>query len=76
MSAVVLEKKIVFNSEGDPVEVIIPYAQFVAFAEAYGLDLTKTEVDAIHEAEADRVAGKRDAFISLDELEKELACTE
>lgn len=76
MSAVVLQKKIVLDAKGDPVEVIIPYKQFVQFFEAYGFDLTQEDENDIREAEQDRKNGNATAFISLEKLEEELGCTE
>ena len=77
MSALAIEKKIVVNDEGKPLEVIIPYDVYIDLVETYGLDLTDEEIEAIEEAEADFEAGNRDAFISHEELKRSiLECSE
>ena len=77
MSAVeTLEKRILFNEAGEPEEVMIPYQRFVEFIEAHGLDLTDEELESIAEARLDLQSGNATAFISHDELVRELGCTE
>jgi hypothetical protein len=71
-----IDKKIVVDKDGHPVEVIIPYAQFVAFAEAYGLDLDTETREQLVEADAGMAAGNLDAFADLDGVRGQLACTE
>ena len=65
-----------FDRGGSPLEVIIPYEQFIDFIEEYGLDFTEEERKKIHQARADLEAGNTDAFISLEDLKKSLECTE
>jgi hypothetical protein len=67
-----LQKSIRYDRGGKPLEVVIPYAEFVDFMETYGLDLTDDERDSIREAKADRDAGRSAKFIALEDLEKEL----
>lgn len=81
MSAAVastLTKKLVVDEQGEPLEVIIPYDEFVDFIETHGLDLSPDDQAAIRQAEADIDAGDEDAFVSLEDLEAELTseCTE
>ncbi len=76
MNALALDRKIVVNQAGEPVEVVIPYDQFVDFMETYGLDLTEEEKEALREANADIENENWDAFIDAEDLDKELACTE
>ncbi|MDF1742036.1 MAG: hypothetical protein P1U86_22940 [Verrucomicrobiales bacterium] len=76
MSALALDRKIVVNEAGDPVEVIIPYDQYVDFIETYGLDLTEEEKEELREARADVANKNRDAFVSLDEVKKGLGLEE
>ena len=71
-----IDKKIVVDEDGQPIEVIIPYAQFVAFAQAYGLDLDAEARGQIAEAIADIAAGNSDAFTDLDEIRGQPAGTE
>lgn len=68
----ILQNSIRYDRSGKPLEVIIPYADFVDFIETYGLDLTTEEKDSIREAKADREAGQMENFVALEEIEKEL----
>lgn len=68
----ILQKSIRYDRGGKPLEVVIPYEEFVDFIELNGLDLTKDEKDSIREAKADRDAGRMENLVSLEDLEKEL----
>ena len=68
----ILQKGIRYDRGGKPIEVVIPYEQFVDFVETYGLDLTDDEKESIAEAKADREAGRTGNFVALEDLEKEL----
>jgi hypothetical protein len=68
----ILRKGIRYDRGGKPIEVVIPYEQFVDFVETYGLDLTDDEKESIAEAKADRDAGRTGNFVALEDLEKEL----
>lgn len=68
----ILQKSVRYNRGGEPLEVVIPYGEFVEFIETYGLDLGDDEKQAIHEARADREAGRTENFVRLEDLEKEL----
>jgi hypothetical protein len=68
----ILRKSVRYDRGGNPVEVVIPYQEFVDFVETYGLDLTDDEKESIAEAKADREAGRTGNFIALEDLEKEL----
>ena len=76
MTVASLEKKIVVDEKGKPLEVIIPYEQYVEFVETYGLDLSEEEKASLREAQADLAAGNKDAFVSMEEVRRELGCTE
>ena len=69
---VLLQKSTRYDRGGKPLEVVIPYEEFLDFIETYGLDLTDDEKDSIREAKADREAGRSGNFIALEDLEKEL----
>lgn len=69
---VLLQKSIRYDRGGKPLEVVIPYEEFLDFIEICGLDLTDDEKDSIREAKADREAGRSGNFIALEDLEKEL----
>lgn len=68
----ILQKSIRYDRGGKPLEVVIPYEDFMDLVETYGLDLTEEEKDSIREAKADREAGRSENFVKLDEVEKEL----
>jgi len=63
-----IQKKIVIDEHGEPLEVIIPWAQFCELSEALGLDLDPAEQAHLREALADSLARRREAFTPLDEL--------
>ena len=68
----ILRKSIRYDRSGNPVEVVIPYEEFVDFIETYGLDLTADGKELIAEAKADREAGRTENFVALEDQEKEL----
>ncbi|MCP5533690.1 MAG: hypothetical protein H7A48_10995 [Akkermansiaceae bacterium] len=73
MTAVtILQKSVRYDRGGKPVEVVIPYEEFLDFIETYGLDLSDEEKDSIREAKADREAGRTGNFVALEDLEKDL----
>ena len=63
-----IQKKIVIDEHGEPLEVIIPWAQFCELSEALGLDLDATEQAELREALDDSLARRREAFTPLDAL--------
>jgi len=69
---VILQKSIRYDQGGKPLEVVIPYEDFLDFIETNGLDLTEEEKDSIREAKADREEGRTENFVTLQDLEKEL----
>lgn len=68
----ILQKSIRYDRTGKPLEVVIPYEDFVDFIETYGLDLTPDEKTSVSEAKADREAGRKENFVALGDLEKDL----
>ncbi len=76
MSSAVLNRKIVVDGTGKPVEVIIPYEEFIDFVETYGLDLSDEERLGILEAKADIAEGDLSDFVTADEAKREIGCTE
>ena len=64
-----LQKNIRYDRSGKPLEVVIPYEEFVDLMETYGLDLSEEEKAHIREADADRKAGRMKNFVRLDDLE-------
>jgi hypothetical protein len=72
MTAASLPKKLVVDETGRPIEVIIPYQVFVDFIEEHGLDITEEDRQGILDAEKDIAEANAEAFISLEDLAKEL----
>ena len=64
-----IQKKFVVDENGDPIEVVIPYAQFLEWVETYGLDFSEQERAELKAAIADSQAGNREAFESLESVE-------
>lgn len=63
-----ITQRIVLDENGEPSEVLIPYAQFQELSEKYGWDLDETEEQELREALADSKAGNRDAFVPASEV--------
>lgn len=70
-----LEKNLRFDRSGKPLEVIIPYEQFIEFFEINGYDLSERDKTELREATADSDADNRDAFVSFEDIQKEFGCT-
>ena len=70
-----LEKNLRFDRSGKPLEVIIPYEQFIEFFEINGYDLSERDKTELREATADSDAGNHDAFVSFEDIQKEFGCT-
>jgi len=68
----ILQKSVRYDRTGNPLEVVIPYEEFLDFIETNGLDLTPDEKDSVREAKADREARRSENFVTLEDLEKEL----
>ncbi len=68
----ILQKSVRYDRAGKPLEVVIPYEDFVDFVETYGLDLSDEEKDAIREAQNDLAAGRHQNFVSSEEAKRQL----
>ena len=68
----ILQKSVRYDRGGKPLEVVIPYDEFVDFIETYGLDLSDEEKEAIREAQSDLAAGRRENFVSAEEAKRQL----
>lgn len=68
----ILEKNVRYDRGGKPLEVVIPYSDFVDFIEEHGLDLTDEEKKSIRDAEGDRKAGRNENFVSSGEAKRQL----
>jgi hypothetical protein len=60
-----IQKKIVIDEHGQPLEVIIPWAQFCELSEALGLDLDDEALADLREAKRDWETGNRAMFVPL-----------
>ncbi len=67
-----LEENIRYDRGGKPVEVVIPYGEFIDFLESYGLDLSEEEKADILEAGAEIKAGRFENFVSAEEAKRQL----
>ena len=63
-----IQKKIVIGEHGEPLEVIIPWAQFCELSEALGLDLDAEAMADLRAARRDWESGDRTAFVPLADL--------
>ena len=63
-----IPKKIVYDENGKPVEVILPWEVFQEIEETLGLDLDEKATEALKEARKDRESGRKEAYISLEEI--------
>lgn len=75
MSALTAKPKIVVDAKGKPLEVIIPYEQYVEFVEAYGLDLPDDERNSILRAKSAIEKGDYSEFLSAEAVKNEIECT-
>lgn len=64
-----IHKKLVVDEEGNPQEVIIPWAQYQQISEMLGLDLDEEAIADLRQARRDRATQNRDAHVSLDVLD-------
>lgn len=63
-----LQKKLVVSETGQPLEVIIPYAQFCEMEEALGLDLSEDTIADLTETRRDWEAGREENFVPVSSL--------
>ena len=63
-----IQKRIVIDEHGEPLEVIIPWAHFCELSEALGLDLDAETTAGLREAKRDWESGNHAAFTPLSEL--------
>lgn len=66
-----LEKSTRYDRGGKPVEVIIPYEQFMDFMEEHGLDLTQEEITDLEEAQND-LKTNRGSFVRAEDAKRQL----
>ena len=63
-----IPKKVVYDEKGKPVEVILSWEDYQKIEEILGLDLDEEAIRILKEAKADREQGKKDAYVSLEEI--------
>ena len=63
-----MQKRIVVDEAGNPLEVIIPWAQFCELMEELGQDLDQESAADLRIAREDLKSGSTSAFIPLSEL--------
>ncbi|HEV7402772.1 MAG TPA: hypothetical protein VGO11_07605 [Chthoniobacteraceae bacterium] len=63
-----LHQKIVYDEHGQPLEVIIPWAQFCELSEALGLDLDAEAIADLRETKLAWDGGDRTDFVPLSDL--------
>lgn len=68
----ILEENTRYDRGGKPLEVVIPYGEFIDFIESYGLDLTEEERKHLLEVQADTKAGRSRESISSEEAKRQL----
>ena len=62
---IAVQKKIVVDEQGAPIEVILPWATFCNLAETLGLDLDEEAEADLRETRRDLGSGERKAFSPL-----------
>ncbi len=63
-----LPKKVVYDEEGKPVEVILSWEDYQKIEEILGLDLDEEVLRALEEAKEDREQRKEEVYVSLEEI--------
>ena len=63
-----IQKKVVVDDYGKPLEVIIPWSDFCHIEEILGLDLDLGALEDLRQARKARENGNYDAYIGLDDI--------
>ncbi len=63
-----IHKKMIVDEHGKPVEVIIPWVEFKEMEEILGLDFDQAAIDDMKQAQKDREAGNREAYLDLESI--------
>ncbi|MEE8189993.1 MAG: hypothetical protein V3T79_00190 [Candidatus Scalindua sediminis] len=61
-----IHKKIVVDENGNQMEVIIPWNEYNEMEELLGLDLDKSAIEDLKQAQKDRTSKKKDAYLDID----------
>jgi len=65
---ITIQKKVVIDENGNPTDVIIPWKQFKELEEILGLDFDEKTRDEIIKAKEERLKGRRDSYIDIDDV--------
>ena len=63
-----IHKKMIIDEHGKPVEVIIPWVEFKEIEEILGLDFDQVAIGDLKQAQKDREAGNREAYLDLESI--------
>jgi PHD/YefM family antitoxin component YafN of YafNO toxin-antitoxin module len=63
-----IHKKVVVDKNGNPTEVIIPWNEYNEMEELLGLDLDKSAIEDLKQAQKDRTSRKKAAYLELDTI--------
>ncbi len=63
-----IHKKMIIDEHGKPVEVIIPWVEFKEMEEILGLDFDQVAIDDLKQAQKDREAGNREAYLDFESI--------
>jgi hypothetical protein len=63
-----LHKKLIVDDQGNPTDVIIPWAEFLEISELLALDLDEAAIYDLDQAKADRINRNNEAYIKLDDI--------
>ena len=63
-----IQKKVVVDDQGQPQEVLIPWAQYQMISEMLGLDLDAEVIADLRQAQRDRAEKRLDAYVDLDAI--------
>ena len=61
-----MHPKFIVNSQGQPIEVLLPWEEYLDLIERLGLDLDEDAQACLHEARRVRENGAFEAFVDLD----------
>jgi len=63
-----INKKVVVDEQGKPIEVIIPWEDFREIEELLGLDLDEEALEDLKEAKRDRDGNHKDTYQDLNSI--------
>ena len=63
-----LHKKLIVDDQGNPTDVIIPWAEFLEISELLALDLDEAAIYDLDQAKADSINRNNEAYIKLDDI--------